>query len=136
MAGLGESAGGKHFALGHRRKEFLLQLLAAEAQHALGGKARQDHGTADARIPGAELFGDQDVFHHAQPLARIRLRIVHADETQLGGFLPDLAREFVFPVEFEGKLLVEFAFGKLPGRFLDIFLRFFEFKIHCFPPPG
>ena len=50
----------------------------------LGGKTRQDHGTASARIPGAELFGDQDVFHHAQPLARIRLRIVHADETQLG----------------------------------------------------
>jgi hypothetical protein len=53
---------------------------------------------------------------------------VHADETQLGGFLPDLARELVFPVEFEGKLPVEFAFGKFPGRFLDIFLRFSSSK--------
>ena len=61
---------------------------------------------------------------------------MHADEAQLGGFLPDLAREFVFSVELEGKLLVEFAFGKLLGRFLDIFLRFSEFKIHCYPPPG
>jgi len=60
---------------------------------------------------------------------------VHADETQLGGFLPDLAREFVFPVEFEGKFLVEFAFGKLAAAFWISFCDFSSSKSIASLPP-
>ena len=111
-------------------QESALELLAAEAQDALGGEARQDDGAADAGVACAELLGDQDVLEHPQPLARVGLGVVHPYEAQLRRLLPDRPGELVFAVELERQLPVELPFGELPRRLLDLLLCLAEFKIH------
>ena len=81
MTRFGECSGREHFTLGHRRKEFPLQFLAAKAQNTLSGKAGKNDGAADGGILGAQRIGDNDVFQNTKPLAGILFRIMNADKS-------------------------------------------------------
>ena len=72
------------------------------------------------------------VLHDPHPLARILLRKMDADESEVGGFFPDGRRVGMRLFQLLDDVLFEFAFDKIPDRFLDFLLRFAQFKLHTF----
>ena len=57
-----------------------------------------------------------------------------SEQSQVAGFLPDFAGEFVFFFHLEGQLLVKLALDEVPDCFLNVLLGFVEHKIHSIPP--
>ncbi len=128
--GLGEGGAAENGALGHFRQPSLLLVLGPEAQQQLRAAAGPAQAAAHRGIPPAELLGDQRVFKHAQPGARIRLREMDPDESQLGGLLPDRFGKGVPFDQIFDDFLLEFAFDEVSHGLLNLKVGFVQFNGH------
>ncbi len=132
--GFGDRASHDRLASHQGRKVLLLLLLCPEEIEEFRTEGRRDHGIPHARIHGPEFFRDQAVLEKSESGPLILFVDENAHKSEFASLTPDTQIKGLVPVKLPGFFREKFAYGKFPGRLLNVSLFFAESEIHKCPP--
>ena len=112
----------------------LFLLRAAMVHQELGSGAGQGHGTAQTGVGPGQFLDNDHPFHMAQSLSVKSFGQMNACKSQFPGLLQDGGGLFRIFQQRLDLFLFKDAPGKIPDRFLYLYLFLIQFKIHFYSP--